>query len=223
MSTPSHWTWRPLAGMPRMGPFCVPLTTTRTTTWSPWPKMSSMVMCASGNATTTPANSPATLARPETVPTVPPYHCVSGVRKLAAAPPLCSLTTSCRNASTTCSFALTDPAPPRDGAAAWVRCAGAAAVAFAVAPATPRPAAARAAATAARCNLFMRISLVLGSGNLDLIVHVNAEPNNLICQVIWALSSATLAGQHAVRYRVSAGYARQVADLSPGFDLTTQI
>src|SRR6185312_13856842 len=64
--------------MPRIGPFCVPLTTTRTTTWSPWPKMSSMVMCASGNAATTPANSPATLALPETVPTVPPYHCMSG-------------------------------------------------------------------------------------------------------------------------------------------------
>src|SRR5580692_9502129 len=150
-----------------------------------------------GNAATTPANSLATLALPETVPTVPPYHCVSGVRKLAASPPLCSLTTSWRNASTTRSFALTDPAPPHDGAAAWVRCAGAAVVAFAVAPATPKPATARAAATAARCSLFMTISFVLCPGDLDLIVHVNTEGNYLTCQVISVLSSTTYPGNTA--------------------------
>src|SRR5689334_16255398 len=98
--------------------------------------------------------------------------------------------TSWRNASTTCSFARTDPAPPHD-AAAWARCPGAAVVAFAAAPATPRPAAARAAATAARCSFFMTISLVLCPGDLDLIVHVNTEPNYLTCQVISVLSSAT--------------------------------
>ena len=42
---------------------------------------------------------PATLALPVIVPTVPPYHCMSGVRKLAASPPLWSLMTSRPSAS----------------------------------------------------------------------------------------------------------------------------
>src|SRR5690242_4696344 len=92
--------------------------------------------------------------------------------------------TSWRNVSTTRSFALTLPAPPRIAVAAWVGCVGAAVAALAVTPATASPAA-RATATATRCNFLMTSSFILGFETLDLIVQVDIKiHHNLMSQVI---------------------------------------